>query len=115
MRRLAIMAGVLVALAIGPSGCTWLANTFGGTPDQATKTTIVTTFADACHTYATALRVAALALDAKLLNDAQIATVDKAQQVGDGACKGPQPTNLTAAVVAVLTATADITVASGSH
>jgi tyrosyl-tRNA synthetase len=50
-----------------------------------------------------------------LLTDAQIADVDKAKVVGDGVCKGPQPSNLTAAVVSVLSATASITLASGGH
>jgi len=111
MKRFLLIAALLVPL----SGCQWLASTFGGTADQATKTTIVEVFADACHTYATTLRTAAAALDAKLLTDAQIADVDKAKTVGDGVCKGPQPTNLTAAVVSVLSATASITLASGGH
>lgn len=110
MKRLILIATLLVPL----SGCSWFASTFGDSPDQATKTTIVDTFADACHTYATALRTAAAALNAKLLSDAQIAAVDKAQVVGDGVCKGPQPTNLTSAVVSVLSATASITLAAGS-
>lgn len=117
MKRLYFAAPLMLAFVLlsGSSGCTWFANTFGGSADQATKTTIVEVFADACNTYATALRTAAKALDAKLLTDPQIASVDQAKGIGDGICKGPQPTNLTAAVVSVLSATASITLASGGH
>lgn len=107
---------LLIAALVLPLGaCQWLASTFGGSADQATKTTIVEVFSDACHTYATTLRTAALALDANVLTSAQIADVDKAKAIGDGVCKGPEPTNLTAAVVSVLSATASITLASGGH
>lgn len=110
MRRWLMLAVLLVPLG----GCTWLAETFGDNPSQATKTTIVEVFADACHTYATALRTAAAALKANLLTSDQIAAIDKAKVIGDGVCKGPQPTNMTSAVVSVLSASASIAFNSGS-
>ncbi len=102
------------ALALSLSGCSWIASTFGDTPDQATKTTILEVFADACHAYATALRTAAAALNAGLLTDAQIAAIDKARAVGDGICNGPQPTNVSSAAVDVLSAASTIVLNSGS-
>lgn len=111
MRRLLILAALLAPLG----ACTWLANTFGDNPTQEAKTTIVEVFTDACGTYAVALKGAAAALQANLLTDSQIAAIDKAKAVGDGICKGPQPTNVTSAVVSVLGAASTIVLNSGGN
>ena len=105
MTRKLILAA---ALCLPIAGCTWLANTFGGNPDQPTKTTIVEVFADGCHTYAAALKLAAQALTANLLTEAQIAQVNQAKTIADPICTGPQPTNLAAAFVSVASATVSI-------
>lgn len=104
MRRVLIVAMVLLPLG----GCTWLAGVFGGTPSAQTKTTIVEVFADGCHTYAAALNLAAQALTANLLTEAQIAQVNQAKAIADPICTGPQPTNLAAAFVSVASATVSI-------
>lgn len=104
MKRYIPIAMALLML----SGCTWLANTFGGTPDANTKTTIVEVFSDSCHTYAAALNLAAQALTANLLTEAQIAQVNQAKAIADPICTGPQPTNLAAAFVSVASATVSI-------
>jgi hypothetical protein len=104
MRRLILAAALLIPLG----GCTTIANWFGGMPSAQTKTTIVEVFADSCHTYAAALNLAAQALAANLLTEAQIAQVQQAKAIADPICTGPQPTNLAAAFVSVASATVSI-------
>lgn len=107
---------LLASLVILPiSGCSWVASTFGDNPTQETKTTIVDVFHDSCETYVTALKVAASAEANGLLSADAVSKIDQAQVAGDKACKGPMPTNLTSAVVSVLSAAASITSASGSN
>lgn len=108
MRRALFVAMVLLPLG----GCTWLASVFGDNPTQATKTTLVEVFADACHAYASTLRLATQALQANLLTDKQVAVVDQARSVATPICTGPQPTNFAVALVSVTEATANIALAS---
>lgn len=108
MRRALLVATVLLPLG----GCTWLAGVFGGTPTAQTKTTIVEVFADACHAYASTLRLATQALQANLLTDQQIVAVDQARGVATPICTGPQPTNFAVALVSVTEATANVALAS---
>lgn len=112
MRRIALAGMVLLPLG----GCTFLANTFGGTPDQPTKTAIVETFIDACSLYAGALKDAATAANAGLLSDGQKAKIHAIRPPiegtgpGTGVCppNAPEPVNATAALVTVVQATASI-------
>lgn len=104
MRRLLLIA----ALSLPLGACSWLAATFGDSPSPTTKTTIVETFRDGCEAYAAALNLAAQALTANTLSDAQIADVNQAKAIADPICKGPQPTNLAAAFVSVAEASLSI-------
>lgn len=109
MRRLLVPTLALGLLA-PVSGCTWLANTFGGTPDAATQTAIVHGFLDACDVYKEALRDATTATNAGLLSDAQKAKIHSIRPGIEAICPpgGAMPTNATAALVSVVTGTAQI-------
>lgn len=91
----------IAIVALGLSGCAWLANNLGGTPSQGTKATIVEVFADSCNAYASALNLATQAMQANLLSEAQIADIEKARSGATPVCTGPQPTNLASAWVIV--------------
>lgn len=84
------------------------------TLSQPTKSAVVEVFSDACNAYATALTIAASALNNNLLSEADIAKVDQAKTSGDAICKGPQPTDYVAAAVNVLQLTATITQTAGA-
>lgn len=111
MKRLILAA----ALTLSLGGCTWLASTFGGTPDPSTQTAIVHSFVTACDAYRTVLNAAASARAAHLLTPEQIATVEDVRPGANGLCLGPMPTNVAGSAVIVVTATAQIVGAIGSH
>ena len=113
--KIAIAVSLAIPLLGSLGGCTTIANWFGGTPDANTKTTIVEVFADSCHTYAAALKLAAQALTANVLTEAQITQVSQAKAIADPICNGPEPTNLAAAFVSVASATVSIGQATGGH
>jgi hypothetical protein len=111
IKRVALVA----TFALGLGGCTWLANTLGGTPDASTQTAIVHSFTTACEAYAQALKAAAVARQAHALSDAQVATIDAVRPGANGLCQGPMPTNVASSAVIVVTATAQIIGALGSN
>jgi hypothetical protein len=102
-----------LALLLPLGGCTWLANTLGGTPDQSSKTAIVEGFIDACDIYAATLKDAAVAAQAHLLNEATIAKIKAARPGVESICppQGTMPENATGALVSVVQGTAQIVAA----
>lgn len=112
MTRRIILAA---ALTLSLGGCTWLANTFGSTPSAGTETAIVHSFTTACEAYTVALNAASSARANHLLSDKQVATVEAVRPAANGLCLGPMPTNVAASAVIVVTATASIVGALGSH
>ena len=113
LRLLVIPLGLSLPLSLPLGGCTWLANTFAGTPDQSTKTAIVEGFIDACDIYAAALKDAAVAAQAHLLNDAAIARIKAIRPGVESICppQGTMPENATGALVSVVQGTAQIVTA----
>ncbi len=109
--RLLPMSMLFLLLPLG--GCTWLANTFAPTPDQASKTAIVEGFIDACDIYAAALKDAAAANEAHLLNAATVARIKAIRPGVESICppQGTMPENATAALVTVVQGTAQIVAA----
>ena len=112
MRHRIILAAALVA---GLGGCTTLANIFGGTPDASTQTAIVHSFTTACTAYKVALDAAAVARAGHLLSDTAVAKIDAVRPGANGLCLGPMPQNVAGSAVIVVTATATIVAALGSH
>ena len=112
MRALRLLA-IPLALSLPLGGCTWLANTFARTPDQSTKTAIVEGFIDACDVYSAALKDAAVAAQAHLLNDATIAKIKAIRPGVESICppQGNMPENVTGALVSVVQGTAQIVAA----
>lgn len=111
MKRIAYVGLLLASLG----GCTWLANTVGGTPDASTQTAIVHSFTAACEAYAQTLNAASVARAGHLLSDAAVAKIDAVRPGANGLCLGPMPTNVAGSAVIVVTATATIVAALGSH
>jgi hypothetical protein len=108
MRRELMICGLLLL-----GGCTWLANTFGGTPDQTTKTAIVEGFIDACDIYVAALKDATAAQTSHLLSDAVVVKIHAIRPGIEAICppKGTMPENATGALVTVVQGTAQIVAA----
>lgn len=104
MKRLILAA----ALTLSLGGCTWLAQTFGDSPSQQTKVTILEVYTDACHGYTTTAHLAAQAIAADLVTRAQVDAIEKANNLAGPICTGPLPTNLASVVVQVLSSTLDI-------
>jgi hypothetical protein len=113
LRLLVIPLALSLPLYLPLGGCTWLANTLGGTPDQSTKTAIVEGFIDACDIYAAALKDAAVAAQAHMLSDATIAKIKAVRPGVESICppKGMMPENATGALVSVVQGTAQIVAA----
>lgn len=111
MRALRLLIPLALLLPIG--GCTWLANTFGGTPDPATETAIVNGFLDACQLYGSALQDATVAANANLLSADTKAKIKAVRPGIESICPpaGTMPTNATAALVTVVEGTAQIVAA----
>jgi hypothetical protein len=107
MRRILLIAAI--ALPLG--GCTWLANTFGGTPSAGTQTAIVHGFEAGCDAfYKGALKAAFVADDAHLLTDAVKADIHTVRLSVDAICPpgGTMPTNATSALLVVVEGSARI-------
>lgn len=104
MRKLILAAALLLPLG----GCTWLANTFGGTDNQ--TVTVHTVLAACDGFYKGALKAAFVADDAHLLTDAVKADIKSVRLGVDSICppNGTMPTNLTAAVVSVVEGAAKV-------
>ena len=98
--KLAAVLGVLCAL----SSCTWLANTFGGTPSASSQTAIVHGVLAACDAYYKgALKAAFVADDAGLLTPAIKADIHSTRAGVEAICPpgGTMPTNAVAALVTI--------------
>jgi hypothetical protein len=91
--------------------CLPLAACGGGTISQSGKADIVQAVAKACEAYAVTLNLAADAEDAHLLSQANVTAIDKARGGANSLCQGPQPTDLTSALVSITVATAQIAAA----
>lgn len=114
MTRKLILAA---ALCLPIAGCTWLANTFGGTPSAQTQTVTVHVVLDACDAfYKGALKAAFVADDAHLLTPAIKADIHSVRLGVDAICPpdGTMPTNLTAAAVSIIEGGAKIYADIGS-
>ena len=92
------------------TGCTWLASTFGGSPDAQTQTTIVHGVLAACNTYKIALEAAIVVQNAHKFTDAQVAQIKAVRPGIESICppNGAMPTNLTSALVIIAEGTATI-------
>jgi len=95
MARLTVSVYGLSAVAFVLAGC------LSTSAPVSDRQTVFNSLSDACHAYASALRVAAVANGSGRLNDDQVMLVDTARAIVNPVCDGPAPTDALAINIAL--------------